>query len=304
MDYDAVAAHFLTPGPQPVPAPAVPSSTARRLRDALEPIATIGWWSREAAAAMVGLGHDFFDGYVWGRAASLGADVSAPAVVAAFGVFEPAMLTAVFAHGSSVSSREQILRARAAGAAAGLDAATADLDPLVITRLGDVLLPALADLDCTGRPLFGSLRGLPLPDTPAGRAWRAAELVREHRGDGHLAASVAAGLDAVEMNVLTEVWLAYPVGEYSATRAFNPDRIEAAADALRGRGWLDAAGSITASGRLARDAIEAATDVSQHSLMAALGSATEDVIADGATVSAAILRHGAAPADPRKRAAG
>ena len=212
MDYDAVAAHFLTPGPQPVPAPAVPSSTARRLRDALEPIATIGWWSREAAAAMVGLGHDFFDGYVWGRAASLGADVSAPAVVAAFGVFEPAMLTAVFAHGSSVSSREQILRARAAGAAAGLDAATADLDPLVITRLGDVLLPALADLDCTGRPLFGSLRGLPLPDTPAGRAWRAAELVREHRGDGHLAASVAAGLDAVEMNVLTEVWLAYPVG--------------------------------------------------------------------------------------------
>jgi hypothetical protein len=45
----------------------------------------------------------------------------------------------------------------------------------------------------------------------------AAELVREHRGDGHLAAPVAAGLDVVTMNVLT-VWLGYPPGEYSATR--------------------------------------------------------------------------------------
>ena len=304
MDYDAVAAHFLTPGPQPVPAPDVPTSTARRLRDALEPIATIGWWSREAAAAVVDLGHDFFDGYVWGRAASLGADVSAPTVVAAFGVFEPAMLTAVYAQGSSISSREQILRARAAGAAAGLDAATADVDPTVIARFGDALLPALAELDCTGRPLFGSLRSLPRPDTSSGAAWRAAELVREHRGDGHLAACVAAGLDAAEMNVLTEVWLAYPVGEYSATRGFSASRIDAAADALRDRGWLDEAGVITANGRTAREAIEAATDLSQRALVAVLGEAVEDVIADAAIISAAILRHHAAPADPRKRAAG
>ena len=174
----------------------------------------------------------------------------------------------------------------------------------VVIRLGETLLSAIDRVDCTGRPLFGSLRSLPRPDTPFGRAWRGAELVREHRGDGHLAACVAAGLDAVEMNVLTEVWLGYPVGEYSATRAFSPDRIAEAADALRDRGWMDVGGSLTPQGRAARDAIEAATDMSQAALISALGDAVEDVVADASTVGAAVLAHRAAPADPRKRAAG
>ena len=304
MDYETIAAHFLTPSAEPRTAPTVPTSPARRLRDALEPIATIGWWSREAAAAVVDLGHDFFDGYVWGRAASLGADVAPAVVVAAFGVFEPMMLGAVYAHGANISSREQILRSRAAGASAGLAAATAGVSTDVVMRLGETLLSALDRLDCTGRPLFGSLRSLTRPDTPFGRAWRAAELVREHRGDGHLAVCVAAGLDAVEMNVLTEVWLGYPVGEYTATRAFSADRIAEAADALRDRGWLDVGGSPTPQGREVRDAIEAATDLSQAALIIALGDRAETVIADAAPVSAAVLAHHAAPADPRKRAAG
>ena len=69
------------------------------------------------------------------------------------------------------------------------------------------LLGALDGLDGVGRPLFSALRQLPVPIDPFGRAWRASELVREHRGDGDLAASVAAGLDMVTMNVLTELWL-------------------------------------------------------------------------------------------------
>ncbi len=304
MDYDAVAAHFLIPGAELVPEPQVPATTARRLRDALEPIATIGWWSREAAAAVEALGHDFFDGYVWGRAAALGTDVVAPVVVAAFGVFEPGMLTAAFTHGSAVSSRDQILRARAEAATAGLRAATLGVDEALIDQLGDELLAAVAGLDGTARPLFAALRALPVPDTAMGRAWRAAELVREHRGDGHLAASVAAGLDVAEMNVLTEVWLGYAIGEYSSTRAFAPDRIAAAADALRSRGWLDAAGTLTPAGRVARDAIEAATDRSQDALVEALGATVDGVIAAAGTISAAVLAHQAAPADPRKRAAG
>ncbi len=53
-------------------------------------------------------------------------------------------------------------------------------------------------------------------------------MFREHRGDGHLAACVAAGLDQVEMNVLTELWLDYPAGEYSGTRGFPHERVAAA----------------------------------------------------------------------------
>lgn len=274
------------------------------MRDAIEPIATIGWWSREAAASVLAAGHDFFDGYVWGRAASLGADVDASVVVATFGVFEPGMLAAVHTHASSISTRDEILRARETGASAGLTAATQHLDPELLERLGDLLLAAVAGLDGTGRPLFSALRALAAPPDPAGRAWRACEIVREHRGDGHLAACVAAGLDAVEMNVLTEVWLDYPVGEYSGTRGFGSERIAAASASLGGRGWLDHAGTITVDGRDARDAIEAATDRSQDALMGALGSETEAVTDLACTIGDAVLAARAAPADPRKRAAG
>lgn len=304
MDYEAIVTHFLTPSVTPAPEPVVPDTAARRLRDALEPIATIGWWSRPAADRMVGLGHGFFDGYVWGRAASLGDEVAPAVVVATFGSFEPTMLAAVLAQGRSVSSPASVLAARADGASAGLHHATSGVAPAIVLAMADRLLAALADLDGSGRPLFAALRELPLPTDPHGRAWRAAELVREHRGDGHLAASVAAGIDAVSMNVLTERWLGYRVGEYSATRGFGPDRIEQAVAGLRRRGWFDEFGDLTTEGRSARLAVEAATDAAQHELMDALGADLDDVVRTASILGAAVLAHRAAPADPRKRAAG
>jgi hypothetical protein len=303
LDYQAVAAQFLIPSDTLPADPAVPSSPARRLRDAVEPIATVGWWSEAAAAGLDGLGHDFFDGYVWGRAASLGADVSDSVVVAAFGVFEPVLLTAIYRQGRAISSQEAVLVARADGASAGLAAAAAGVDAALVDEFGHVLLVALDGLDGVGRPLFSALRQLPVPIDPFGRAWRAAELFREHRGDGHLAASVAAGLDMVTMNVLTEVWLGYPPGEYSATRGFSPDRIDASVADLRRREWLGDDG-LTKSGRAARDAIEEATDRSQDALILALGDSLESVVAAATTIGSAVIAAHAAPADPRKRAAG
>jgi hypothetical protein len=303
VTYDDIAAHFLVPGASAVAAPTLPASPARRLRDAIEPIATIGWWSRAAAEGSLALGLDFFGGYVWGRAAALGDDVDPSVVVAAFGVFEPTMLTAVLGAAQATATRTDVLAARSAGASAGLAAATVGVDHAVIERLGARLLAAHAGLDGAARPLFGALRSLPVPDDAHGAAWRAAELVREHRGDGHMAACVAAGLDAVEMNVLTELWLEYPVGEYSATRGFGPEPLARAVASLSARGWLDD-GSLTDTGRAARDEIEAATDRSQDSLIAALGDDLDDVLQLAETVGAAVLRAHAAPADPRKRAAG
>ena len=303
MDYDAVAAHFLLPTETAPPEPTLPDTPARRLRDAMEPIATIGWWSREAATAVTGLGHDFFDGYVWGRAASLGADVSAPVIVAAFGWFEPSMLTLVYNHGRSISTRDAVLEARSGGATAGLIAATVGVgDDSIAVVAG--LLDTLDELDGCGRPLFAALRDLPRPATAHGQAWRAAELVREHRGDGNIAATVASGLGTAEANVLTELWLGYAAGEYSATRGLSTDGVADALRALRSRGWVDESGTLTAEGRAERGAIEAATDQSQTSLIAALGDRLDDVVSAAETISAAILAHHATPADPRKRAAG
>lgn len=181
------------------------------------------------------LGLPFLHGYVWGRAASLGSPV-ASVVVSAFGVFEPAMLTAAYTAGTQLASRDDVLAMRAQGGAAGVGAVAADDEA---DAVAGPLLRAVGELGVMGRPLFGALQSLPEPPTAAGRLWRAAELVREHRSDGHVAALAVAGLDAVEVNVLTEVWLGYPVGEYSGTRGFPAEVIEAGRARLEGRGWLE-----------------------------------------------------------------
>ena len=301
MDYDAIAAIFLHPADTPVPEPTLPDTPARRLRDALEPIATQGWWPRPVFERITALGLDFFGGYVWGRAASLG-EPAASVVAAAFGVFEPGFLGVVFEQARIVATRDQVLAARADGATASLTAILAD-DEAAASALADELVEAVRALDATARPLFAGLRSLPTPASPFGRLWRAAEMVREHRGDGHLAACVVKGLDPVSMNVLTELWLGYAVGEYSSTRGYGPDAQQVALDALAARGWV-ADGVLTTAGRSARDAIEADTDRSQDELVDALGERIDDVIARATSLSAKVVAAGAAPSDARKRAAG
>ena len=295
---------FLRPPAEPIPVPAVPATPARRLRDALEPIATQGWWSRDVYDRYAALGLQFFDGYVWGRAASLGSP-PAELVVATFGVFEPAFLTGVYESGRAAASRDAVLDARAEGASAslqrllGTDLAT----PVEIETVADTLLEALHSLDATARPLFAGLRSLPLPPDPHGRLWRAAELVREHRGDGHLGACINAGLDPVAMTVLTELWLGYPAGAYLASRGYGADALAGGLDELRDRGWVEH-DSLTTEGRAARLAIEESTDVTQAPLIAALGGGIDWVIERTSTWSEAVINGGSFPTDPRKRAAG
>ena len=136
--------------PSPIGGAGRARTPARALRDAVEPIATIGWWSRSAADRMGALGHDFFDGYVWGRAAALGADVAPVVVVAAFGAFEPTLLTAVLQQGRSylhapghpVGPRRRCVGRPACGHV-GHRARH-------VASFADRLLPPLGALDATG----------------------------------------------------------------------------------------------------------------------------------------------------------
>lgn len=299
MTYDEIAAAFLAPLEDAVPEPATVSTRARRLRDALEPIATQGWWSPYAGARLTALGLDFFPGYVWGRSAALGAP-SASVVVATFGVFEPGLIAEMYQVGSSSVSRDDILAVRADGAAAGLDAVA---DAEACASIAEPLLAALARLDGLGRPLFSGLRELPVPESPGGRLWRAAELVREHRGDGHLAVLASEGLGAAEANVLTERWLGFALGEYSGTRGFGPEALADAVNGLQSRGWL-AGDDLTHAGRAARTAIEEATDVGQQALVNGLDGQLDRIVAEAEAISARLVDARSFPADPRKRAGG
>jgi hypothetical protein len=260
----------------------------------------LGFAAPAARAAYRELGLRGIEGYVWGRAAALG-EPSASVVVAAFGVFAPRLVTEAYESARARVSRAAVLQAREHGAKAALSEVVPDAT--AVAPIGDVILDAAEGLDATGRPLFSGLRELHLPTDPYVRLWRAAELVREHRGDGHLAACLVAGLDVVEMNVLTELWVGYDIGEYSGTRGHSPVHIQGAVARLRRRGWVHDA-SLTAAGTDARVAIEEATDRSQQALMDALGDRLEWVIKAASEIGDAVVRSGGLAADPRKRAAG
>lgn len=300
VKYDDVVAATFNPSPAgAVAAPTVHPSPARALRDAAEPLAMHPVWSRTANERLAELGLDFLTGYVWGRAASLGEPD--PAVVAAtFAVFEPGFVAAVYDAGRAACGRATMLEARSTATIASLTDALGDAD---VATVADALASAVVDLDGAGRPLFSGLRNQPWPEGPVGRLWRSCELVREHRGDGHVAACVAAGLGPVEMNVLTELWVGMPLGSYTATRGWSPRAITAAADGLRGRGLLDG-DDLSGRGRALRTEIEATTDALQTPLVEALGDDLDALAQQLHEWSTRCVAAGAFPPDVYKRAAG
>ncbi|MEV7031241.1 hypothetical protein AB0N99_13540 [Streptomyces sp. NPDC093272] len=151
----------------------------------------------------------------------------------------------------------------------------------------------------SGRPLYAAHADLPVPEEPHLAYWHAATLLREHRGDGHLATLIAAGLDGLEAVVthtatgkgMTPKWVL-------ATRGWNREDWDAAVLRLRGRGLLDETGELTAAGTELRTEIEAETDRLDRAPYAHLGPAGVARLTELAReFAAAALAAGAFPAD-------
>jgi hypothetical protein len=306
MDYATVRQALFTAPPDGVGVPEVVATAApaRRLRDALEPLAMHAVWSPRTNAALAERGlDDFLTAYLCGRAAPLG-EVPSAVVAATFAVFEPTLVDQLWTAGRARIGLDELIEVR--------DRATADslrevLAPVTgedeVSRVAATLEDAAAGLDATGRVLFAAVRARPRLADPYARLWRAADVLREHRGDSHVAACVAAGLDPVRMNVMTEAWVGYPVGEYSGTRAWPAERQAAAVAGLENAGLL-ADGSITAAGRAFRDRVEDATDAGQAGVVEALGSGIGALTEQLDAWSKRCVEGGAFPPDIRKRAAG
>lgn len=301
MQYDeAVAAFFpARPSDTPVPDAVRTGAPARRLRDAAEPLATHPIWARRVNEALAALGLDFLSGYVWGRAAALG-HCTAGAAAAAFAWFEPSLVGGVLTAGQAAVSRTTLLEVRDRETAAGAEQLLADED---LAGTADLLLGAAGALPVAGRPLYAGLRERALPSRPAGRLQRACELLREARGDAHTAVAVAAGLGAVEMNVLTELWLGMELGSYTGTRGWSPEALQAGVTLLERRGWV-AGSALTAAGTVARADLEAATDAAMAPAVDVLGGELDAVVGRLQAVGERCVQAGAFPADVLKRAAG
>ena len=114
-------------------------------------------------------------------------------------------------------------------------------------------------LDLAGKPMGAALAGLHMPDDPIGRLWHAASILREYRGDCHIAVLTTAGLDGAAANALA-VAVGLTPSAVKESRGWTDQEWEAALDRLRLRDWVDAEGQPTATGRAARARLEDATD--------------------------------------------
>ena len=286
------------------PAPRIPDSPGRRLRDAAEPLATISFWAPEVNDRFAALGLDFLTGYVWARSAPMG-EPSAPVVAAAFGVFEPALVGDLYEQARRTASRADVLAAREQGAAEGLRAVLDGVDDAEVAGAVAALRRATdrAAQDVAGRPLFAGLVSLPWPADPFAQLWHAASLLREYRGDVHQAANVAAGLSAVEMNLVTELWVGWEPRAYTATRGWSPEAMTGAEEALQRRGLL-AGDRLTADGRALRDEVERRTDAAVEPLLAEIGPDLDRLTLQLDRWAGQVVAGGAAPPDPYKRISG
>jgi hypothetical protein len=301
VDYaDAEAVFFVSrPEGTPLPAAVTDGSPARQLRDACEPVAMHAVWSRSVHARLAQLGLDFLSGYVGPRAASLG-DPAGAVVAATFAWFEPAMMIATWEAARAAATPAQMAQARDESTVASLRAALGGEDPAEVASL---LADAAQAADGMGRPLFSGRRADGRPSDPVHLLWWACGLVREHRGDSHVAAAAAAGLNAVEMNILTELWIGMPMLSYTATRGWPPDAMQRAVARLESLGWVDDDG-LTDAGRARRLGIEQRTDDQEQPIAAALGDRFEEICGRLNHWGQLCIEAGAFPPDILKRAAG
>ena len=114
-------------------------------------------------------------------------------------------------------------------------------------------------------------------------------MVREFRGDCHVAVLVTHGLGGVDANVLN-VAAGRTFPQQQALRGWSDDEWAAGQDRLRERGWLDADGAITSAGTDARDELEAATDRACLGAMSTEAVATAVEITDDLRAVARALR--------------
>jgi hypothetical protein len=200
--------------------------------------------------------------YLAGRAAPMGA-VGAGPVTAAFYTFGHSLIARFLPETWERASPETVLAARLRAVDATLrgllgEEAVASEEMAEAARLA---LRAAEGCGRPGRPLYAANADLPVPDAPHLAYWHAATLLREHRGDIHVAALRAGGLDPLESLVthtatghgMTPKWL---IG----SRGYNERDWSAAQERLRERGLLDARGELSEAGAALREEIERETD--------------------------------------------
>ena len=231
---------------------------ARAWWQCIEPVHALTYFAPECDDGLRATGlRGFWMGYFAGRAAPLGA-VGPDVVTATFFNFHPSKVRRSIPDAWTFVPPPPVLQARRAGAASALRRILPSAD-----RAAEALVPLLRRVvdvaDGSGRALFNANRELGRPDDPVEDLWQACTCLREHRGDGHLAALTSAGLDGCEALVLFSISEGLPASMFHAARGWSADEWESARARLEDRGLVFAE-DLSPAGLDLRRSIEQSTD--------------------------------------------
>jgi len=260
---------------------------ARRLLQALEPIAAAHWFAPEWREEMSAAGlDDYAPAYFCSRAAPLGA-VPWQVVHGLFYNWNPALVQ--MAVRWDLCAPADAWAASLRGVRRVMERVLGAADPALIERAATILREPAAGCPQQGRALYASYAALPWPDDPIAAMWQAATALREFRGDTHVAVLVAHGIGPIEAIVLNAAWIGADLPRYAGTRMWSENNLNETVAALRDRAFLDAGGAITDGGGKFREMIEIDTDRRALAPVEMLGAAVEDVLAAVEPIATMVL---------------
>lgn len=242
---------------------------ARRFFDRYEPVHAVTYFAPEARAALDALGYrGFWMGYFAARSAPLGT-VPREVVTSVFYNFAPERVAKALPAAWDITGPQNALRARQESAVAALRRYGLGSDENVRVA-AELAGKAARHAPLDARPLFAANLALPWPDDPLAALWHATTLLREHRGDAHVAVLAASGVSGRESNVLHAAAGNVSRDYIARTRDYDEAAWRHHEQRLAARGLLADDGSLTAAGRELKDHIESTTDALSLSALDAL----------------------------------
>ncbi|MFJ1781611.1 hypothetical protein ACIOKA_33425 [Streptomyces anulatus] len=255
----------------------------RQMWHLLEPLHAVLYYAPEAFDEAAALGYDIEErwaSYFAWRVAPLGA-VGAEEVVRTFHSFAPVMVERHVPGIWATAAPDVVLAARLRAVDRSYRALFGER--VEGSEFAEAAALARRAAEAAGPGAIGGLgpanSGLPWPDVPHLVLWQAATVLREHRGDGHIAALAGAGLDPVESLVSFAAVGAAPA-EVFASRGWSAEEWGAARRRLQDRGLLAADGTATDAGRELRAKVELRTDEEAAAPWRALGEPGRERLAE------------------------
>jgi hypothetical protein len=237
---------------------------ARKAHKTLEPLHVISYFAPEPNAGVNALGvKGERRAYFASRSAPMGR-VSLEVVVATFFNFNPVIVAKAIPSVWEITTPEAVTEARYAGVDAAYRRILGDdvLGSAEMAEAAELAREATTVCKPAGRPLYAAHAALPWPTQPHLQLFHAQTLLREYRGDAHVAALTLAGLDGVEALVgYAPLGQGMPVSLLRATRAWSDEAWDAATARMQERGLIAEDGSLTEAGMTQRQAMEAQTDL-------------------------------------------